>query len=31
MIKDRKWIIQGASAIYGEGLQEGFKWLSKVS
>lgn len=29
-IKDRKWYIQGASALKGEGLYEGMEWLCKT-
>ena len=27
MVKDRAWQIQGCSAMSGEGLQEGMKWI----
>lgn len=27
MIKDRPWQIQGCSAMSGEGLQDGMKWI----
>lgn len=29
-IKDRKWLVQGASAVSGSGLIEGFDWIADV-
>lgn len=29
-LKDREWYIQGTSALHGDGLYEGFDWLSGV-
>ena len=29
-MRDREWHIQGACALTGEGLFEGFDWLSKA-
>ncbi|KAJ5073723.1 adp-ribosylation factor 1 [Anaeramoeba ignava] len=29
-IKDREWSIMKASALKGEGIQDGFKWLAKT-
>ena len=29
-IRDRKWYVQGSSATSGDGIIEGFKWLSKT-
>jgi len=29
-IRNRKWMIQGCSGMYGHGLSEGFEWLSKI-
>jgi ADP-ribosylation factor protein 1 len=29
-IKNRSWFIQGTSAITGDGIYEGFEWLSKT-
>jgi len=29
-IKNRKWYIQGTNAISGDGVYEGFDWLSKI-
>ena len=28
-IKDNKWLIQGSSAVNGQGISEGFSWLCK--
>ena len=28
-IKDNKWLIQGSSALNGQGINEGFSWLCK--
>jgi hypothetical protein len=29
-MRDRKWFIQGASAVSGEGLHEGLDWLKST-
>ena len=28
-LKNRKWLVQGSSAVSGQGLKEGFDWLAK--
>ena len=29
-LKGRTWLVQGASGITGQGLKEGFSWLTSV-
>ena len=29
-LKNRKWLVQGSSAVSGQGLKEGFDWLAKI-